>query len=644
MALVSLQPRASGDSQDRPAVFRARTDLIKVDVTVLDRDRKPVSGLTAADFTVLENGKPRLIQAFSAVDLPAPSPASVPQVAWRTEVPPDVVSNQISPARIVVLIIDDASVVGGGSATSGSWAVRKVRETARTLIDGLDPTDLAAVVFTFNNRSAQSLTLDRRRLRLAIEQSALFPGSSADDDAGDAGDGEVRVDPASRTGVCPCGLCSLRSLRQVTEALRSFPDRKKEIIFISRGIAMNPASPCYPEQARLFTEAMRFAQAGNVAIHPMDPAGLLTNAVTAQSRLTVAPRTLVSSIDPKIEFLRTLSDHTGTRAVVNNNDPDRQVSRILEESRHYYLLGFVPADLTPDGKKRKIEVKVSRKGVDVRARNGYYPAVPTPTEASTLPAAEGAVQSLLPQSDIALQVSLTAVAGTAGPEVAAVLGVTRGTNTGDAPVTSPEEVEIVAQMLDQYGLRRGIERKNIRVVSKNGPDGVGYYELLSRLPAKPGRYEIRFGVSSRAQTGSVYGYVEVPDFARDRLAVSGWAVAAAPGPVQAPAEVFAELMPVAPTSRRTFSVRDSLRGWLRIYQRGQSVPLPVTLEMTVLDTAGTIRMSDTRSFAPETFAADRSVDYLCPVPVNHGPGEYLLDAIIRAGQVSEKRSVRYTVR
>ena len=44
--------------------------MVRLDVSVLDKDRRPVRNLTAADFTVLEEGEPRPIVAFSAVDVP----------------------------------------------------------------------------------------------------------------------------------------------------------------------------------------------------------------------------------------------------------------------------------------------------------------------------------------------------------------------------------------------------------------------------------------------------------------------------------------------------------------------------------------------------------------------------------------------
>ena len=42
----------------QPPTFRTGVDAVQLDVSVLDKDRRPVRGLTAADFTVLEDGKP----------------------------------------------------------------------------------------------------------------------------------------------------------------------------------------------------------------------------------------------------------------------------------------------------------------------------------------------------------------------------------------------------------------------------------------------------------------------------------------------------------------------------------------------------------------------------------------------------------
>jgi hypothetical protein len=53
--------------------FRARVDLVQVDATVLDDARRPVRGLKATDFTLLENGLPREVVAFTEMHASDPS-------------------------------------------------------------------------------------------------------------------------------------------------------------------------------------------------------------------------------------------------------------------------------------------------------------------------------------------------------------------------------------------------------------------------------------------------------------------------------------------------------------------------------------------------------------------------------------------
>jgi len=53
--------------QQSPPVFRSATSIVSVDVIVRDASGNIVRGLTAADFTVLEDGKPQRIDAFNAV-------------------------------------------------------------------------------------------------------------------------------------------------------------------------------------------------------------------------------------------------------------------------------------------------------------------------------------------------------------------------------------------------------------------------------------------------------------------------------------------------------------------------------------------------------------------------------------------------
>ncbi len=139
--------------------FRTGVDVVLLDVTVLDRDRRPVRGLQAADFTVLEDGTPQPIVTFEELDSPEPDGSLVP---WMREVAPDVRTNAADDRRIVLLILDDGLI---------SFRHREnVKGIGRTIIDQLGPADQVAIIYTGNNAKSQEFTNDRAVLRRTVER------------------------------------------------------------------------------------------------------------------------------------------------------------------------------------------------------------------------------------------------------------------------------------------------------------------------------------------------------------------------------------------------------------------------------------------------------------------------------------------
>src|SRR5688572_3960635 len=117
----------------RPPVFRSGVEVVQLDVSVLGKDRRPVRGLTVADFSVFQDGAPQPIVAFDAIDTPVPPE---PPARWMKTVTPDVTTNALDDRRLIVLVLDDALVPFEPKMMANA------KQIARSVIDRLGPQDL----------------------------------------------------------------------------------------------------------------------------------------------------------------------------------------------------------------------------------------------------------------------------------------------------------------------------------------------------------------------------------------------------------------------------------------------------------------------------------------------------------------------
>jgi hypothetical protein len=152
--LLAATPPAT-PQQPQPPTFRALTDIVRFDVTVLGPDGKPVHGLKREDFTVLEDGKPRDILGFGEINIPDAS-ANPP---WMRDAKPDVRS--ALDGRVLVFILDDAQT---RLLDTPGW-IKTVTRVTDEIIDRMGPQDVAAVICTYDNRCDQDFTTDHVRLK-----------------------------------------------------------------------------------------------------------------------------------------------------------------------------------------------------------------------------------------------------------------------------------------------------------------------------------------------------------------------------------------------------------------------------------------------------------------------------------------------
>jgi hypothetical protein len=138
VVLFAAAPRALPQTTQQPPTFRDRVDVVRLDVAVVDKGGHPVRGLTAEDFTVLEDGKPARVVGLSEVELPPPTPPTTP---WLRDVAPDVVTNDVDARRLIIILFDDAYSGFNFSKTSGvfrdPWILGAGKTIAKQVIDGL---------------------------------------------------------------------------------------------------------------------------------------------------------------------------------------------------------------------------------------------------------------------------------------------------------------------------------------------------------------------------------------------------------------------------------------------------------------------------------------------------------------------------
>jgi VWFA-related protein len=643
--------------------FRLGIDVVQVDVSVLDDKRRPVRDLTAADFTVLEDGKPRPVTVFNPIAIEEHPPRLEGVASWVRDIAPDVTTNDVRPeGRLVVIMFD--------------WSIRfedqvLARKIATAAVDELGPGDLAAVVFTstFSNAGIpQNFTSDRARLLAAVNRPFAVAMQEPCGMLADARNHNCVMlkDPEGyESGGCLCGLCVLEEIARVADAVRDVPGRRKSVLFIgsyfrssesmdgpmslrevrrprdrTSGIVGPPADRPGYCSAQLEDARKKMVQAtslANLTVHVLDPVGLETEFNSPMGgRLT-------GQLERR-DGLAELADMTGGRAVINTNAPEARVPEVFAESHSYYLLGFPPADPTRNGRFHKIEVKVDRRGVSVHTRAGYYAgeiraAGSKPTVVS--PDASAAIDGVLPHTDVPLRVNVAPFALPGKPEsaVAIVLNVQQRPSTGQN-----QPVKVLTAAFDRNGRSVASEEQTVAVVSHSPAGGNTTYEILSRLVLAPGGYEIRVALDAgRDQRASVYTYVDVPDFARQPLSLSGIVFAVSPAVGSAPADAFRDITPVIPTARRDIARTDHATVFLRVYQDAKAAALPTTLTARITDTADRVVFDNVSELAAGRFN-NHAADYLIEVPVERlASGEYLLTIEAAQRDRVARRGVRFTV-
>jgi VWFA-related protein len=384
------------------AVFPAQVDLVTVDVVVREKKGGLVTDLKASDFEIREDGVVQDISSFEAVRLPD-RPAETPPS------PPPVSSNldpEVRNARTFVVVFDNlhmtafqarrakqavaeflksgvregdrvALVSSGGEAW---WSTRMEagREELMGLLkrlDGRSIPDTSRERITDYEAMRIHVYADpqvEQRVSRRFETYGVTNNSVRQGDIERIGDG----DPFVRGRAADVYFQSvtknritLEIMERVLESLAPAKGRKS-MILVSEGFIYDP-------NLDEFKRVVQAARRSNAAIYFLDTRGLqgMPIYMTAEFGPAIAEQDMGAIFAETFEASEgseSLAADSGGFSVKNTNDLEKGIRRIADETRAYYLLGYNPANTARDGRFRKIEVKVNRKGIEVRARKGYY--------------------------------------------------------------------------------------------------------------------------------------------------------------------------------------------------------------------------------------------------------------------------------
>ena len=626
VALVFVAAAIAAAWQQELPRFRSGVDVVQFTVTVLDKDRRPVTGLTAADFDVLVDRKPRPLVAFAAVTLPGDSSVAIPATPLVTA---DVQTNQLPPEGRLVIIVMDRSTPNGEP-------MQVARAVANAAIDRLGPADVGAVVFTAAGllKYSQGITADRGRLRAAVAealggalQEPPLPPTVA---AASAGRGAMparlplnRVQLASEelSGECRCGVCVPDALTALAKKLASALMRHKSILFVGSDISIastDPSGHCaayvYPARERL----SRALDEANVTFHAVDPRALEGLGDTAELDRPAGGAERAANLFRQ-SSLAVLPEYTGGRVVLNTNTPADKIGEIFDESRSYYVLAVARDPAVPGADTRR-QVTIAVKGNDatVHARSLYF-AVDTTATTKVAPAATTtALAELLPRADFPLHMNLVPQFSEDGSvEIRVLLSAASGV---------AGKLDVLIAAFDRMSTPVGGALKQRLDVPVSAVVGSAAFQWMSVLKPPPGDYEVRAAVATEDGTraASVIGYVNVPDVRTESLVLSGVIVKSAG----------------RPTLQRMFAAGEPV-GFAFQLARANGASPNVTVRYVLTDVHGQTMTS--LAVAPARLR-NRIEEYDFTERLPKRPGRYVAAIEASDGRHAERRAVLLTVR
>jgi len=330
----------------QPPVFRGGTNLVQVDAIVSDQGGQPMADLTAADFELLDDGKPMAIDRVRFLGAEDYS-GDTTLAPIRTHEDEEREASR-DDVRLYAIVLDDYHV--------SRMEELRVIDPLVAFVRQLPPTDLVAVYYPLDSVTDVVFSRDREPVVRAIR---AFTGRLGDYTPRHPIEEDHRRDHYLRIRDIELTRrqISASALNGLATHLAGITQGRKTIVLVSQG---------FDQPLDEVQEICEIANRANVAIYPLDPRGLTVRKDRPTTVAQIKERFVAGS-----DAMRSLALETGGRPIMQRNDLAAGLDQVRRDASAYYLITY--QSLHPDdGRFHRITLRVSRRGATVFARNGYW--------------------------------------------------------------------------------------------------------------------------------------------------------------------------------------------------------------------------------------------------------------------------------
>ena len=331
------------NAQDYGTIIRTYTTYVDVPTTVKDSKGKLVPGLTWRDFKVFENGTPEPLRVFS-VD---PMPLSVVFVV-----------DQSLRSDIMAKVNDSLGAVQGALTPYDEISVLSYANGSHSQSGGFTGAQSARVPFVL------SMTKGAGTERLNPVNSGPLAGCSITQNGNCI---DPNLQPGRSAGgpvmTIPKEIHTLNdAILAAAKELSTRPKERRRVIYVISDGKENGSKATYKD-------VLKYLQTNNIAVY-----GTLVgdSAQWGEGYLSRFHLPFTMYDNRLVGYV--LKTGGTLDSEKNLNGIEKSYATIAEEARTRYTLVYASHQPPYDGKYRKIDVRVSRPGLDVVAKDGYYPS------------------------------------------------------------------------------------------------------------------------------------------------------------------------------------------------------------------------------------------------------------------------------